>query len=184
MRTSVKNIYAAGDVTEAAGFHTGEPNSMPSSPMPPTRRASPRTTWPAARRFRRQPGDQRARHAGPDLDLLRPVAGRRKGGEGVELVDEAHYRYLSLQFKDDILIGATSIGWTDHVGALRGLVQTQAPLGEWKERLLADPTCSSWRPTWYRDKGGMRITFKLFAVAGLPAGGGQEDQCAEPRNHR
>jgi hypothetical protein len=38
------------------------------------------------------------------------------------------------------LIGATSIGWTDHVGALRGLVQTQAPLGEWKQRLLADPT--------------------------------------------
>ena len=26
------------------------------------------------------------------------------------------------------------------VGALRGLVQTQAPLGEWKQRLLADPT--------------------------------------------
>jgi hypothetical protein len=55
-------------------------------------------------------------------------------------VDDAKYRYLSLQFRDDVLIGATSIGWTDHVGALRGLVQTQAPLGEWKARLLADPT--------------------------------------------
>ena len=66
--------------------------------------------------------------------------GKEQGGAGVELVDEANYRYLSLQFKDDILIGATSIGWTDHVGALRGLVQTQAPLGEWKERLLAAPT--------------------------------------------
>ena len=41
----------------------------------------------------------------------------------------------------DVLIGATSIGWTDHVGALRGLVQTQAPLGTWKEKLLNDPTC-------------------------------------------
>jgi len=63
-----------------------------------------------------------------------------QGGSGVELVDPARNGYLSLQFKDDVLIGATSIGWTDHVGALRGLVQTQAPLGAWKERLLADPT--------------------------------------------
>ncbi|MBP9128457.1 MAG: NAD(P)/FAD-dependent oxidoreductase, partial [Elusimicrobia bacterium] len=65
---------------------------------------------------------------------------KEQGGTGVELVDPARNGYLSLQFKDDVLIGATSIGWTDHVGALRGLVQTQAPLGEWKGRLLADPT--------------------------------------------
>ncbi len=65
---------------------------------------------------------------------------KEQGGASVERVDEAGYRYLSLQFKDDVLIGATSIGWTDHVGALRGLVQTQAPLGEWKARLLTDPT--------------------------------------------
>jgi hypothetical protein len=58
----------------------------------------------------------------------------------VERIDETRLGYLSLQFKDDILIGATSIGWTAHVGALRGLVQTRAPLGEWKARLLADPT--------------------------------------------
>ncbi len=58
----------------------------------------------------------------------------------MELVDEAGFRYLSLQFKDDALIGATSIGWTDHVGALRGLIQTRARLGEWKARLKQDPT--------------------------------------------
>ena len=63
-----------------------------------------------------------------------------EGGEGVERVDEARNAYLSLQFQGDILIGATSIGWTEHVGALRGLVQTRAPLGAWKARLLADPT--------------------------------------------
>jgi hypothetical protein len=39
-----------------------------------------------------------------------------------------------------VLIGATSIGWTNHVGALRGLIQTRAKLGEWRARLLADPT--------------------------------------------
>jgi NAD(P)H-nitrite reductase large subunit len=56
------------------------------------------------------------------------------------MVDEARHRYLSLKFKDDVLIGATSIGWTDHIGALRGLIQTGVRLGAWKDRLLADPT--------------------------------------------
>ena len=63
-----------------------------------------------------------------------------EGGESVERIDEEAFRYLSLQFKADVLIGATSIGWTDHVGALRGLVQTRTPLGEWKARLMQDPT--------------------------------------------
>jgi hypothetical protein len=61
-------------------------------------------------------------------------------GETVELVDEVGFRYLSLQFDGDVLIGATSIGWTDHVGALRGLVQGRVRLGPWKDSLLHDPT--------------------------------------------
>ena len=64
-----------------------------------------------------------------------------EGGQGVELVERgAAIRYLSLQFKDDVLVGATSIGWTDHVGALRGLVQGRTKLGAWKDQLLDDPT--------------------------------------------
>ena len=63
-----------------------------------------------------------------------------EGGDGVELVDEPGFRYLSLQFKGDTVVGATSIGWTDHVGALRGLIQGRVQLGPWKERLLEDPT--------------------------------------------
>ena len=29
---------------------------------------------------------------------------------------------------------------TQHVGAMRGLIQTGKPLGEWKQRLMEDPT--------------------------------------------
>jgi hypothetical protein len=61
------------------------------------------------------------------------------GEAGVEQVDETAYRYLSLQFKGDILIGATSIGMTQHVGALRGLIQGKLSLGPWKDILLAAP---------------------------------------------
>ena len=49
-------------------------------------------------------------------------------------------RYLSLQFQGDVLIGATAIGWTQHIGILRGLIQAKTRLGEWKARLLASPT--------------------------------------------
>jgi len=47
---------------------------------------------------------------------------------------------LSLQFKGDVLVGATSLGLTQHVGVLRGLIQTRTPLGHWKNVLLNDPT--------------------------------------------
>ncbi|KAF0163492.1 MAG: FAD-dependent pyridine nucleotide-disulfide oxidoreductase [Rhodocyclaceae bacterium] len=62
------------------------------------------------------------------------------GGESVEQVDEADYRYLSLQFGGECLVGATTVGFTDHVGALRGLIQGKVKLGAWRERLLADPS--------------------------------------------
>ena len=39
-----------------------------------------------------------------------------------------------------MLIGCNSIGWTEHVGVMRGLVEGRVRLGEWKDKLLADPT--------------------------------------------
>ena len=62
------------------------------------------------------------------------------GGEHVELTDKAAGRHLSLQFKDDVLIGCNSVGWTEHVGVMRGLVEGQVKLGEWKTTLMNDPT--------------------------------------------
>ena len=64
----------------------------------------------------------------------------RPGGEHVELTDVPNGRHLSLQFKDDVLVGCNSVGWTDHVGVMRGLVEGQVKLGPWKEVLKRDPT--------------------------------------------
>ncbi len=63
-----------------------------------------------------------------------------ESGEQVELSDPDNFRYLNLQFRDDMLVGATSLGMTQHVGVLRGLIQGETRLGVWKERLLSDPT--------------------------------------------
>jgi NAD(P)H-nitrite reductase large subunit len=62
------------------------------------------------------------------------------GGQHVELTDLPAGRHLSLQFDGDLLIGCNSIGWTEHVGVMRGLVEGQVRLGEWKDKLMADPT--------------------------------------------
>jgi len=61
------------------------------------------------------------------------------GGDSAELVNEKDHKYLSLQFKDDVLVGASSLGLTQHVGVLRGLIQSKTKLGPWKERLQKDP---------------------------------------------
>ncbi len=143
MRTSVADIYAAGDVTEAVGFHSGQPelNAIQPNAVDQARVAAHNMAGGSA-----VSGGSLAINVLDTLGLISTSFGQwqgvpaAQGGAGVEQVDEANYRYLSLQFQDDILIGATSIGRTDHVGALRGLVQTRAPLGQWKARLLADPT--------------------------------------------
>ncbi len=140
MQTSVPGIYAAGDVTEAAGFYSGRPELNAIQPN-------------AADQARIAAANMSGAHAATQgslainvldtLGLISTSFGQwqgAEGGEGVELMDEAGFRYLSLQFKDNTLIGATSIGWTDHVGALRGLIQGRVRLGEWKARLLQDPT--------------------------------------------
>ncbi len=62
------------------------------------------------------------------------------GGEHVELTDQAAGRHLSLQFQGDVMVGCNSVGWTDHVGVMRGLVEGQVKLGDWKDKLKADPT--------------------------------------------
>ena len=62
------------------------------------------------------------------------------GGDSAELNDPDRYRYISLQFEDDVLVGAQSLGLTQHVGVLRGLIQSRIKLGKWKDHLIKDPT--------------------------------------------
>ena len=59
--------------------------------------------------------------------------------DGVEHLEKDRFRYLSLQFDGDVLIGATSIGLTQHVGVLRGLIQNRTKLGRWKSILKESP---------------------------------------------
>jgi NAD(P)H-nitrite reductase large subunit len=140
MRTSMPDIYAAGDVTEAPGFHSGEPevNAVQPNAADQARIAA----------INMAGGDTRSQgslafNVLDTLGLISTSFGQwwgTEGGQGVEQADEDHFQYLSLQFDDDVLIGATGIGHTQHAGVLRGLIQGRVRLGGWKDRLLADPS--------------------------------------------
>ena len=140
MRTGMRNVFAAGDVTEASGFHTGERelNAIQPAAADQARVAAANMAGGKARFH-----GALAINVLDTLGLISTSFGQwwgAEGGEGIEQVDEAAFRYLSLQFKGDVMVGATSIGWTDNVGALRGLVQGRVRLGAWKDKLLQNPT--------------------------------------------
>ena len=144
MQTSVPGIYAAGDVAEAPDLFSGrhlvaaiQPNAADQARI-------------AALNMAGELGEKRARMKGvlainvlDSLGMISSSFGEWQGvanGDGVESADEANGRYISLQFDGDVLVGATAIGLTQHVGVLRGLIQGRTRLGAWKERLLETPT--------------------------------------------
>ena len=139
MQTSVPGIYAAGDVAEAPDLFTGahlvsaiQPNAVDQARVAAINMAGGDARMPGVL----------AINVLDTLGLISSSFGQWWGGEGtqgVERVDEAGFRYISLQFRDDVLVGATSIDLTDHVGTLRGLIQGQLHLGVWRDRLLANP---------------------------------------------
>ena len=139
-QSSVAGIYAAGDVAEMADFHSGQPalNAIQPNAADQARVAASNMAGRKA-----VVAGTLAINVLDTLGMISTSFGQWWGGEGsdgVELADEQRHRYLSLKFKGEVLIGATSIGWTDHVGALRGLIQGKVRLGSWKQRLLTDPT--------------------------------------------
>ena len=140
MQTSVPGIYAAGDVAEAPDLFSGrhlvaaiQPNAADQARI-------------AALNMAGQTARMKGVLAINVLDSMGMISSSFgewqgvAGGEGVERADEARGRYISLQFDGDVLVGATAIGLTNHVGALRGLIQARTRLGAWKERLLETPT--------------------------------------------
>jgi len=142
MQTSVPGIYAAGDVAEAPDLFTGahlvaaiQPNAADQARVAALCMAGKHTRLPGVL----------AINVLDTLGLISTSFGQwwgepaEAGGSGVEQVDADAWRYLSLQFKDDVLIGATAIGLTANVGVLRGLIQNRLHLGKWKDVLLKNP---------------------------------------------
>jgi NAD(P)H-nitrite reductase large subunit len=140
MRTNVPDLFAAGDVAEFTDCVTGErlvnaiqPNAVEQGRIAALNMAGKAATSHGTFAF----------NVLDTLGLLSYSFGSWQGlpgGESTELVDEDRYRYLRLEFLEDHLVGANSVGFSQHAGALRGLIEGKVHLGAWKSRLLQDPT--------------------------------------------
>lgn len=140
MQTNVPDIYAAGDVAQGRDFSTGE---FSVQAIQPTAVEHGRV---AAMNMAGHP----VKHEGTvnmnvldTLGLISSSFGLWEGVEGGDratLVDQDRNRYINLCFEGDVLVGGQSVGLTQHVGVLRGLIQNRTPMGAWKDRLMKDPT--------------------------------------------
>ncbi len=140
LQTNVPGIYAAGDCAEALDKVSGK---MIVSAIQPNAAEQARV---AALNMVGQKADLKGVTQINVLDTLGLIStsfGNWEGvpgGEHAELTDKSSGRHLSLQFQGDVMVGCNSVGWTEHVGVMRGLVEGQVKLGEWKDRLMHDPT--------------------------------------------
>ena len=140
LETSVKGVYAAGDCAEAFDKVSGktivsaiQPNAAEQARVAALNMVGRTTALKGVTQI----------NVLDTLGLISASFGQWDGvpgGQSVELVDTKANRALSLQFGGDRLVGCNAVGWTEHVGVMRGLVEGGVSLGEWKDKLLDDPT--------------------------------------------
>ena len=140
MQTSNPDVYAAGDVAQGVDFSTG---NFEVQAIQPTATDHGRI---AALNMAGH-GDEH--HGTLNMNVLDTVGLIScsfglwmgvDGGDSAELYNPDEFQYINLQFDGDHLVGASSVGKTQHVGVLRGLIESKIHLGDWKDRLLRDPT--------------------------------------------
>ena len=141
LQTNVSGIYAAGDCAEAFDKVSGttivsaiQPNAAEQARVAALNMVGKATSLKGVTQI----------NVLDTLGMISASFGNWQGvpgGEQVELADPTAGKLLSLQFSGDKLVGCNAVGWTEHVGVMRGLVEGQVALSpEWKQRLMADPT--------------------------------------------
>uniref|UniRef100_A0A6S6U4R0 Nitrite reductase probable [NAD(P)H] subunit (EC) n=1 Tax=uncultured Thiotrichaceae bacterium TaxID=298394 RepID=A0A6S6U4R0_9GAMM len=141
LQTNHPNIYAAGDIAEGKDFSTGGYSVQAIQPT-----AVEHGFIAAANMSEGAESLHRGSINMNVLDTMGLISSSfglwegADGGDSSTLDDPERYRYINLQFQDDILVGANTLGLTQHVGVLRGLIQSKARLGKWKDKLMDDPS--------------------------------------------
>jgi len=140
LQTSVPDVFAAGDVAQGRDLSTGDyyVQAIQPTAVEHGKLAASNMVY----------GTQTPHPGNLNMNVLDTVGLISTsfgmwmgvdGGEEAEMSDVDNFKYLNLQFKDDVLVGASSLGMTQHVGVMRGLIQTGAHLGEWKDKLIEEP---------------------------------------------
>ncbi len=140
LQTNIPTIYAAGDVAEGRDFSTGgyavhaiQPTASEHGRIAALNMAGVATGYQGSVNM----------NVLDTLGLIASSFGQWigvQGGDTAQACDPDRFRYIHLAFEDDVLVGATSLGLTTHVGVLRGLIQSKVHLRAWKSKLMQDPT--------------------------------------------
>ena len=140
MQSSVADVYAAGDVAYGRDFSTGQYGIQAIQPT-----AVDHARLAANNMHNHGSINHRGSVLMNVLDTMGLISASYgqwegvEGGDSAELLDEDNFRYIQLQFDDDRLVGANTLGMTQHIGVLRGLIQGKFHLGHWKQRLMDNP---------------------------------------------
>ena len=139
LRTSADGVYAAGDVAQGPDFSTGrrevhaiQPTAVEHGRIAALNMAGVDTPFRGSLSM----------NVLNTLGLVSSSFGLWMGTEGGErcvAADDVRSRYLRLEFEEDRIVGALALGLTQHVGVLRGLIQTRVRLGSWMPKLRDDP---------------------------------------------
>jgi NAD(P)H-nitrite reductase large subunit len=139
METSLKGVFAAGDVTEARDFFSGEKNPMP--------------IWPDAYiqgdiAGTNMAGGKKGYSGGLAMNSIEffKVSTISMGitnpqdpaeYEVLTYLDLENYQYRKIIIRENLLVGAVLVGNVERAGILSGLIREKIDVTPFKERLLA-----------------------------------------------
>ncbi len=145
LQTNIDNVYAAGDAARGLNFSDQSWNVQAIQPT-----AVEHGRIAAINMVQ---NNSCVHHGSINMNILDTMGlistsfGQWMGVENAEgvreesiLLDEKNYRYINLQFNGDHLVGISTLGHTQHIGVVRGLIRGKVNLGIWKERLMKDPS--------------------------------------------
>ncbi|CAH2030875.1 NAD(P)/FAD-dependent oxidoreductase [Trichlorobacter ammonificans] len=140
MRSSVPDIFAAGDVAEAEDFFSREKNPMPIWPDAYIQGAVAGTAMA---------GGEREYEGGLAMNSIEFFkvstismgVTNPKNPEEYEILtatDIENYQYRKLVLQEGRLVGAVLVGNVDRAGILSGLIKNRTDISTWKQQLLHD----------------------------------------------
>ena len=139
LATTAPGVYAAGDCCEGVDLSTGKPDMLAIQPVAVEHGRIAALNMAGVVTPHRGSLNMNVLDT---MGLISSSFGLWQGapiGTTGKVVDEAGYRYLKLEFEGDRMVGAQCVGMTDHVGMLRGLIQTGFRLGGWRDKLIKSP---------------------------------------------
>jgi len=140
LHTNIEDIYAAGDVAQGLDFSTGGQSVHAIQPTAVDHGRIAAINMMGGNSVYKGSLSMNVLDTSGLVSTSFGSWGGVEGGESATLLDQDNYKYIRLNFKGDHLVGAVTVGRTDHIGILRGLIQSEVSLGSWKQKLIDDPT--------------------------------------------